>query len=128
MKRLKQATMMLPLAAAVSTAYATDEQTWGIAAMYRTASIPFYTANDDSTVSTFVPMMFFENEHLYINGLEGGAFLFNEEDSDWRVARLRVFVLSTFLNPFKARLKVIASILVANCVMTSMKTGALKWN
>lgn len=58
MKRLKQATMMLPLAAAVSTAYATDEQTWGIAAMYRTASIPFYTANDDSTVSTFVPMMF----------------------------------------------------------------------
>ncbi len=88
MKRLKQATMMLPLAAAVSTAYATDEQTWGIAAMYRTASIPFYTANDDSTVSTFVPMMFFENEHLYINGLEGGAFLFNEEDSDWRVSAI----------------------------------------
>ncbi len=64
------------------------EQEWGIAAMYRTASIPFYTANDDSTVSTFVPMMFFENEHLYIDGIEGGVFLYDESDSDWRASAI----------------------------------------
>ncbi len=56
--------------------------------MYRTASIPFYTANDDSTVSTFVPMMFFENEHLYIDGIEGGVFLYDESDSDWRASAI----------------------------------------
>ncbi|MDF4662580.1 MipA/OmpV family protein, partial [Vibrio parahaemolyticus] len=58
------------------------------AAMYRTASIPFYTADNDSTVSTFVPMMFFENEHLYINGIEGGVFLYDESDSDWRASAI----------------------------------------
>lgn len=69
-----------------------NEQTWGIAAMYRTASIPFYTANDDSTVSSFVPMMFFKNEHLYIDGIEGGLYLYGKENSDWQInaiSRLR---------------------------------------
>lgn len=88
MKRLILTTLALPLAAAVSSAHGSEEQTWGIAAMYRTASIPFYTADNDSTVSTFVPMMFFENEHVYINGIEGGAFLYNESDSDWRASAL----------------------------------------
>ncbi|EJG1639258.1 MipA/OmpV family protein [Vibrio sp. B513a] len=88
MKRLILTTLALPLAAAVSSAHGAEEQTWGIAAMYRTASIPFYTADNDSTVSTFVPMMFFENEHVYINGIEGGAFLYHESDSDWRASAL----------------------------------------
>ena len=89
--------MALLATSAVSLpALSSSEQEWGIAAMYRTASIPFYTANDDSTVSTFVPMMFFENEHLYIDGIEGGVFLFDESDSNWRtsaIMRLRLSLI-----------------------------------
>ncbi len=54
--------------------------------MSRIASIPFHTANGDSNVSTFVPMMFFENEYFYLKGLEGGVFLFDDSDSPWRVS------------------------------------------
>lgn len=67
---------------------ATQEQEWGIAAMYRTTSIPFDTAGGDQTVSTFVPMMFFENEYVFVDGIEGGVFLYNTEESDWRVSAL----------------------------------------
>lgn len=66
----------------------TEEQEWGIAAMYRTTSIPFDTAGGDQTVSTFVPMMFFENEYVFVDGIEGGVFLYNSEESDWRVSAL----------------------------------------
>ena len=64
------------------------ENTWGIAALSRTATIPFDTVNDDSTVSTFVPMMFFENEYVYLNGIEGGVFLYGNKQSDWLVSAL----------------------------------------
>lgn len=67
---------------------AVEEQDWGIAAMYRTTSIPFDTRDGDQTVSTFVPMMFFENEHVFVDGLEGGVYLFNTEDSDWKISAM----------------------------------------
>ncbi|MGP8304946.1 MipA/OmpV family protein [Vibrio sp. YIC-376] len=95
MKRLKRVLLTLPLVVTAFTAHtaqSNEEQTWGIAVMYRTASIPFYTPNDDSTVSTLIPMMFFENEHFYLNGMEGGVFLFNKDESDWQasvIARMR---------------------------------------
>lgn len=57
-----------------------QEQTWGIAAVYRTASIPFETADNDQVVGTFVPMMFFENEQVFIDGLEGGLHLYQSQD------------------------------------------------
>ncbi|NVD06884.1 MipA/OmpV family protein [Vibrio sp. JPW-9-11-11] len=55
------------------------EQKWGIAAVSRTASIPFITDSSDQTVSTFVPMMFFENEHVFIDGTQGGAYLYQKD-------------------------------------------------
>ncbi|WP_409202749.1 MipA/OmpV family protein [Vibrio alfacsensis] len=72
----------------VAAEFSVSEQQWGIAAMYRTASIPFYTADDDSTVSTFVPMMFFENDYVYIDGVEGGVFIHNSDDSNWRISAI----------------------------------------
>lgn len=67
---------------------AVAEQEWGIAAVYRTASIPFDTQGGDQTVGTFVPMMFFENEHVFINGLEGGAYLFETDDEQFQINAL----------------------------------------
>lgn len=78
--------MLLILAAFITQA--DEEQSWGIAVMYRTASIPFYTSNNDSTVSTLLPMMFFKNEHFYIDGTEGGVFLLNDSSSDWQASAI----------------------------------------
>lgn len=39
--------------------------------MYRVASIPFDTSGGDQSVSTFVPMMFYNDDNLFIRGTEG---------------------------------------------------------
>ncbi|MEJ6060402.1 MipA/OmpV family protein, partial [Aliivibrio salmonicida] len=68
------------------------EKQWGIAAVIRTASIPY--ATDIETVSTFIPMMFFENDYVFINGMEGGIYLYQYRD--WQLSalmRLRYFDL-----------------------------------
>ncbi|WP_367988826.1 MipA/OmpV family protein [Vibrio sp. NTOU-M3] len=65
-----------------------QEQEWGIAAVARVASIPFATGDGDQSVSTFVPMMFFENEHVFIDGLEGGAYLYSTEDKQFELSAL----------------------------------------
>jgi len=60
----------------------------GIGAAIRSASIP-YSAEDD-IVSTFVPMLFFENEYIFLHGLESGLKLY--ESDAWRfsaVSRVR---------------------------------------
>ncbi len=88
MKKLQQVCLTLPFLVTVLSAQADEEQNWGIAVMYRTASIPFSTSTDDSTVSTLVPMTFFENNHFYIDGMESGVFLINEQGSDWRVSAI----------------------------------------
>ena len=64
------------------------EQDWGIAAMYRMATVPYDTRDGDQSVSTFVPMMFFQNKHLFIDGIEAGLFLFNEPEQEWRISAL----------------------------------------
>lgn len=64
------------------------EQEWGIAAMYRSASIPFHTITGDSSVSTFVPMMYFKNDYVYIDGLEGGAYLYSNDQSPYKISAL----------------------------------------
>ena len=69
-----------------------SEQDWGIAAIYRTASIPFKTESGDQTVSTFVPMMFFDNEHVFIDGLEGGAYLYRGDNIEFNALMRMRFV------------------------------------
>ena len=42
------------------------EQDWGLGAFVRHAEIPFATQSD--TVTSFVPMMFYQWEHFFIKG------------------------------------------------------------
>lgn len=53
------------------------EQHWGIAIGLRYAEIPFTTASGDRSVTDVVPLMFFDDKHVYIHGLEGGIKLIN---------------------------------------------------
>lgn len=69
---------------------AEKEKEWGIGATVRQASIPFATQGD--TVSSFVPMMFFKNEHFYIKGLEAGAYLYSQSNHHLNaITRMRFF-------------------------------------
>lgn len=61
-----------------------SEQNWGVGAMYRIATIPYVT--EDSVVSTFFPMLFFENEYIFLNGIESGIKLY--ESDDWRFSAI----------------------------------------
>ncbi|MBW3694864.1 MipA/OmpV family protein [Vibrio sp. T187] len=89
MKRKYSSSLLLASALLLSSnSIQAEEQDWGIAAMYRTASIPFDTSGGDQTVSSFVPMMFFENDYVFLNGTEGGVFLYQPEDSDWEINAL----------------------------------------
>ena len=63
---------------------------WGIAAIVRTATIPFTGSN--KSVSSFVPMMFFEGEDFFVRGTSGGAHLWKDEDEEVNaLTRLRFF-------------------------------------
>ncbi|MEZ8929334.1 MULTISPECIES: MipA/OmpV family protein [unclassified Vibrio] len=75
-----------------ANAWAAEEQEWGIAAMFRTASIPYDTSGGDQTVSSFVPMLFFKNDYVFIDGTEMGAYLYQPDDEKWSlnaISRLR---------------------------------------
>lgn len=81
--------------AGVSTAHADvsqpatqSEQQWGIAAMVRTASIPFDTTTGDQSVNTFIPMLFFSGDTFYIDGTEGGAHLWRDVSEQWQLNAL----------------------------------------
>jgi len=65
-----------------------EEQNWGIAAAVRVASIPYSTSSAvaDSTVSTFVPMMFYQGDRFFVYGTEGGLNLYREDE--WEVNAL----------------------------------------
>jgi len=47
-----------------------QEQNWGLAAGLRVARIPFDIEED--TVTNFIPQLFFENDLIFLRGLEGG--------------------------------------------------------
>ncbi|MGR5129940.1 MipA/OmpV family protein [Photobacterium swingsii] len=68
-----------------------EEKNWGLAAVVRQASIPYSEGAgvDDSSVMTFVPMMFYRGEKFYINGTETGYQLYkNDEFSANAVLRM----------------------------------------
>ena len=64
------------------------EQDWGIAVAVRVASIPYdaQAVVEDSSVSTFVPMMFYKGDRFFISGTEGGVNLYRYDD--WEVNAL----------------------------------------
>jgi len=57
---------------------------WGAAAAVRTASIPYASAND--SVSSFVPMLFYEGERWFWRGIGGGVHLWEEDN--WEINAL----------------------------------------
>ena len=61
-----------------------SEQDWGVGAVYRSASIPYVT--DDSVVSSFVPVLFFENEYIFMHGMESGIKFY--ETDEWRFSAI----------------------------------------
>lgn len=66
------------------------EQTWGMGAVVRGASIAFDTEADK--VSSFVPLMFYQGETFFMRGTEGGAHLYKEESNQFNViGRMRFF-------------------------------------
>ncbi|MFA0088038.1 MipA/OmpV family protein [Vibrio sp. 10N.261.51.F12] len=75
-----------------SAANAAQEAEWGIAAVWRTANIPFETQSEDSTVSTFIPMMYFKNDYVFLDGMTAGAHLYKTDDKQFElnaITRLR---------------------------------------
>ncbi len=61
-----------------------QEQKWGIGFGVRVASIPF--KGDDSSLHDFIPLLYFEDEHLFLNGLEGGVKLLSR--AEWQLRLL----------------------------------------
>lgn len=65
-----------------------SEQEWGIAGVIRSASVPFKNERDDAYVSSFVPLLYFQGETFYLDGLEGGAKLYTHPEHDYQVYAL----------------------------------------
>ncbi|WP_448211078.1 MipA/OmpV family protein [Colwellia sp. MEBiC06753] len=55
---------------------------WGLAALIRNASIPYSVdfGVEDSTVTTFFPMMFYQGQRFFLRGTEGGLHLKKSEN------------------------------------------------
>ncbi|OBT13177.1 MltA-interacting MipA family protein [Vibrio sp. UCD-FRSSP16_10] len=67
------------------------EQTWGLAGVVRSASVPYVNGldlDDAERVTTFIPMLYFENDYVYVKGLTIGGYVYNPKDSDWNVSLL----------------------------------------
>lgn len=62
-----------------------SEQEWGIAGVMRSATIPFANKSDDDYVNSFVPMLFFQGETFYLDGLEGGAKLYTNLELEYNL-------------------------------------------
>lgn len=63
-------------------------QSWGIAAAERVASMPFATERETDTVNSFVPLLFFENDLVFLRGTEGGIYLFNDAEIPIQISGL----------------------------------------
>jgi len=64
------------------------DQEWGLGFVGRYANVPY--VGDDSSVSDVMPMLYFENKYIYLDGLDYGVKAY--EDSRWRasiVSKLR---------------------------------------
>ncbi|WP_434360574.1 MipA/OmpV family protein [Parasalinivibrio latis] len=67
------------------------EQNWGLAGVFRTSTMPYRTSilgvnsDESDTVTSFIPMMFYEGENVFIRGTEAGAYLWKEDKWDTSV-------------------------------------------
>lgn len=49
-----------------------SERVWGLSAVVRIASVP-YSKGTSHYVSSFIPLIYYEGDHLYFDGLEAGV-------------------------------------------------------
>jgi outer membrane protein len=63
---------LLPASAGVFDQQNSDQQHWGLAAGLRIATIPF---KGGSTQTSFVPLNYFENSYIFMDGLDAGIKL-----------------------------------------------------
>jgi len=67
-----------------------QEQNWGLAVGLRTARMPF--DSEEETMTSFIPQFFFENDLIFLRGLEGGIKI--SRNDVWQLnglVRLRYF-------------------------------------
>lgn len=70
------------------------EKDWGIAASFRFAKVPY--PSDEQTVSDFVPLIIYDGDIFFINGLTGGIKFYN--NTKWQfslIGRYRFFDIPT---------------------------------
>lgn len=65
-----------------------SEQEWGIAGVVRSATIPYSNKNQDDYVNSFVPMLFYQGDTFYLDGLEGGAEVYDNPELNYKVFAL----------------------------------------
>jgi len=64
-----------------------DDQTWGVGIVGQIDSIPYYDpVVQDSSVSNFVPLFYYENDYVYLRGTTYGIKLFDGEA--WQLSLL----------------------------------------
>lgn len=57
------------------------DRTWGMGFVGRIASIPYYYPDtEDSSVSNFIPLFYYEDDHFYLHGVTYGIKLYEYED------------------------------------------------
>ena len=82
--------LLLSLSLTISAKPQTKEKSWGLGIVMRSADIAFDT--EVGTVTSVVPMMYFEGEHFFLRGMEGGAHLYDQESWELNaIARMRFF-------------------------------------
>jgi outer membrane protein len=71
-----------------------NDQTWGAGIIGRIDSIPYHdSVVQDSTVSNFVPLFYYENDYVYLRGTTYGLKLYGQDD--WQLSLLsRIRLLS----------------------------------
>lgn len=92
-KKLKKLLLLFFLITSLLTAQdlkIEEEKPWAIGMAVRSASIPFRT--DTSSVSTLVPLFFYEGEYFYLRGIEGGLKFYKTKNWQFTaLGRLRFF-------------------------------------
>lgn len=77
----------------VETLRKNRSRNWGLGFTVRNAGIP-YVEGGGANVSSLVPMMFYDGDHLYWSGLEGGIHLWEKDDFQLNaIMRMRFFDL-----------------------------------
>lgn len=88
--RFTMSLLLLLLSVSTLAKSAEKEKSWGLGIMMRSADIPFDT--QVGTVTSVVPMMYFEGEDFFLRGIEGGGHLYKQESWELNaIARMRFF-------------------------------------